>query len=325
MNIKHLMRSLPVLLVLTLIPSEEAFGQNPSRRVRGWEPHDFEGPEKSVKFSAWPGRGGGFKAGFIFRTSDYPALAGFSVEEDDRSIVEGTKKETTGTLRELVLKKDSDTVLISLEVVQTSILDAHRALLNRLASVQALPRIAFMRGKELGIDVGDINFVPGGTTPADLPTLRAIDFLRNNIRVYVARQGDTVFDVLALAKAIDERIDALPSVKRKELEALLPVISAFSPVTPTVNRSASVELTLTVTNPQGQTLGFQFEHNIGTGISRDETVNPPTTTFFSDFTAGTAMLRAIVLTEGLLHATAKTAVERSSSRSCGQAMNYCVQ
>jgi hypothetical protein len=309
MNIKHLMRSVPVLLVLTLLPSEETFGQNPSRQARWWEQHDSEGPEKSMKFSAWPGRGGGFKAGFIFKTSDYPTLAGFSVEEDDRTIVEGTKKGTTGTLRELVLKKDSDTVLISLEVVQTSILDAHRALLNKLTNVQALPRIAFMPGKKLGIDVGDINFVPGGTIPADLPTLREIDFLRNNIRVYVARQGDTVFDVLVLAKAIDERIDALPSVKRKELEALLPVISAFSPVMPTVNRNASVELTLTVTNPQGQKLEFQFEHNIGTGIGRDETVNPPKTTFFSDFTEGTAMLRAIVLTEGLLHTTANTAVE----------------
>jgi hypothetical protein len=166
-----------------------------------------------------------------------------------------------------------------------------------------------MRGKKLGIDVGDINFVPGGTTAADLPNLEDIDFLRNNIRVYVARQGETVFDVLALAKAIDDRIDALPSVKRKELEALLPVITAFSPVTPTVNRNSSVELTLTVTNPQGQKLEFQFEHNIGTGISRDETVDPPKTTFFSDFTAGTAVLRAIVLTEGLLHTTATTTVE----------------
>jgi hypothetical protein len=309
MNMKHLMRSVPVLLVLTLIPSEEAFGQNPSRRVRGWEQHDPEGPEKSMEFSSWPGRSGGFKAGFIFNTSHYPMLAGFSVEEDDRSIVEGTKKVPTSALRQLVLKKDSDTVLISLEVVQTSILDAHRALLNQLASAQALPQIAFMRGKKLGIDVGDINFVPGGTIPADLPTLSEIDFLRNNIRVYVARQGDTVFDVLALAKAIDDRIDALPSVKRKELTALLPVITAFSPVAPTVNSNSSVELTFTVTNPQGQKLEFQFEYNIGIGIYRDETVDPPKTTFFSDFTSGTARLRAIVLTEGLLHATADTAVE----------------
>jgi hypothetical protein len=133
MNMKHLIRSVLVLFVLTVVPREEAFGQNASRRVRGWEPRDFEGPEKSLKFSSWPGRSGGFKPGFIFNTSDYPMLAGFSVEEDDRSIVEGTKKITTGTLRELVLKKDSDTVLISLEVVQTSILDAHRALLNRFS------------------------------------------------------------------------------------------------------------------------------------------------------------------------------------------------
>ena len=298
---KRLIRSVLVLLVLTVVPREEAFGQRQDR-------HDPEGPEKSLKFNSWPGRSGGFKPGFIFNTSDYPMLAGFSVNEDDRSIVEGTKKVSTGTLRELVLKKDSDTVLISLQVVQTSILDAHRALLNKLANVQALPSIAFMRGKKLGIDVGDINFVPGGTTAADLPTLRAIDFLRNNIRVYVARQGETVFDVLALAKAIDDRINALPSVKRKELEALLPVISAFSPVSPTVNRNSSVDLTLTVTNPQGQKLEFQFEHNIGTGLSRDETLDPQKTTFFSDFTAGTAMLRAIVLTEGLLHTTANTAV-----------------
>lgn len=296
------MRYLMLLAILVVVASQ------PREGSASQQADDPDQTEKIMEFDKWPGKTGPFKAGFIFKTTDYPLLAGFTIAQDNRGPNENLKG-STGAQRQMVLTSGPKTALITLEVTQTSLPDAHRSLLTKLRSIQALPHAAYKRGHTVHVDVGDVCFVPESTLGSNLSSLREVDFVRNNVRVYVARQGDTVLDVLALAKAIDDQIKGLPGVTRKELEAKLPSISEFEPVAKSVPRNSSIPLKLTVTNPLGQKLEFLFENNIGTGISRDETVTPPKILFLSDFTAGTAMLRATVLTEGLLHATATTAVE----------------
>lgn len=258
--------------------------------------------KKMFDFKSWPGRDGDLKPGFRFVPTEYPQLAGFGVQQDrveleqvDHSFV---------SKRAVDLVKDSEKVSVQIQVSQDKTEVVHLSLLLSISQTQLHPLIANPRGDLAGIQVGDLNFIDNCS---DATKPRVIRFARNNILVTLGKPAGSLMDLPGLAAAIDARIKSAPDLKPKALKAMLPAIQAFDPVKKSISPFASTPITLTTADPQGLKLKVRLTADLGR-IARDESVNPPTTTFSSQNETGKATIDVQVINEALLFATEQTTV-----------------
>jgi hypothetical protein len=264
--------------------------------------------KQQFEFSTWPGKSGELKAGFLFTVDDFK-LKTYKVEKDGVSIVSVAARPTA--LRRLLLSRNKEKHFLEIEiqVAPDSTDDAQEALLLRLGDFQAGdPAKAYTRGSALGLEIGDISFIGGEVTKKDVQKAGQIDFVRNNIRIRLRETGQDPTSVVRLARDIDEKIRELPDQNPAQVGAMKPIISSFVPLNATVKVNSTVPLKLEASDPRGQALRFLFESTAG-GVSRDETVNPPTTTFFSDHQKGAIGITVSVIDASLLFRQESTSVE----------------
>src|SRR6185295_15947874 len=252
-------------------------------------------------FDTWPGKAGALKPGLNFVPSSVGALAGFTVSSDKhKDLKAGDSK---SLMRQVDLKKDAEGVRIQIQVSQQDTDDAQSALLGTVSARQAGVE-GLKRGDQNGIAVGDLNFVTGR---AGAPVFM-IDFVRNNIRVQVAKSSEeTTVDVVAVATAIDGQILAQPSFTKKTLKTQLPTITTLAPVSASVVPGGTTPMTLTATDPQGRPLQYVASAKKGT-LQGDLTVSPPVLTFKAGDDVGTATINVLVYNSNLLFDVANTSI-----------------
>jgi len=264
--------------------------------------HRREGDPILLHFKRWPGKNGPLKPGLALRLRDTPELGGFDVRSDERRIREIP---FLSVERSLWLTRGADTVLIEIEVVVTSTDEAQEALFRKATTTSMADVDHIYRwGKEIGVDVGDMNLVPRGMREEDLGALRVLDFVRNNVRVQI--RGS--IPVLDLARRIDFKIRAQPDVSPEGLLARAPVIVTFTPSACSVPILSSVPIHLVAHDPAGQSLEYEFESSTGKVERRGGHSDDPTT-FFTNHESGTASLKVTCFSESLLFQTATTQIE----------------
>jgi hypothetical protein len=198
-----------------------------------------------LAFSTWPPVGGGpLKRGLNFQTSDYPALAGFSVAAD--SLV--TDYAAFGLIRKLELVRGGEQLAVSIGVALGSTGNGHELFLRAGPGNQELVYAdAYERGDALGIPVGDLNFISQDAIPPDVGGY--IAFLRNNVVCILrnASPGNPLsVDLRQLAAAMDARIMLQPNLNAAQFNAGRPDIQTFTSNAATLQAMEGVSTTLNV-------------------------------------------------------------------------------
>lgn len=268
------------------------FAQNPSRdRVK-----------QLIDFDNLPGKSGMLKPGLSFKQSDYPELAGFKPQDDFKHYA-ATNTERSGRL--ILLTKDKEEIIVRIVPSQVSTDDAQEAMVDEFLNYEIPKEEITKRGDLAGINVGDFNFVPQrDTLPGGVSQLI---FVRNNIMV-VLRRRNTTFDLTVLGRDIDDKIKAQVDHNQQQLAGKLPIISAFSPVQPSIRVFGRTAMNFQVTDPQGLALKFQFRSTRQGAVRRDEAAQPPQTMFGSIGPTGVADVSVTALNDALLFQIATTTV-----------------
>src|SRR6266567_2036491 len=181
--------------------------------------------QNALGFSSWPGQGGPLKQGFAFQLSDYPALSGYAIVNDDIALAHGS----LGVIRNLTLANGSQSINISIGVTLATTDDSHILFLDTLVVLELDVLETLMRGDLNGIPAGDLSFVYQGTTRGNVGGY--VGFMRNNVMVVIANanpDNPTTVDLYQLATAIDSKIVAMPSLTVTAFNATTPLITAFS-------------------------------------------------------------------------------------------------
>jgi hypothetical protein len=278
---------------------------------------NLDGKPNVLQIHRWPGKHGPLKAGFVFDPKDYAELNGFVPTVDDRVFQVATGLLSAHIRRTVILLKNQGQpsevgVQVEIRVLPTSTDDAHQALLDYFSAFQIDPlHIALKFASTLGLQLGDVSFVPVGSTLSNIGQLGNIEFVRNNVVVILTRVSGapgTAPDLSAIAREMDQRIKNQQDYTAKQLPALFPVISSFVPQVATIHPMSSTPVSLTATDPRGQKLEFQLDASFG---SLEGTGAPPALTYFSNERTGTAALTCICIDEGLLFvvATANVTVQ----------------
>jgi hypothetical protein len=246
-------------------------------------------------FSSWPGKKGGLKPGFKFVPSSYPALGGFAVAKDTKRVEKVSTENTL--LRALFLTRGTEQVRIEIQVATVSTDDAQEALVTKLSMSQAdLDRI-YVRGDQNGLLVGDLNY----TNSVDGAKIRALHFVRNNIRIMLNRSEGSTADLISLGQAIDAQITAEANFTRTTLKTKIPTITTFAPQSAIIPVLSSTPVTLAAADPSGLPLEIQLTASLGQ-ITKDDTVTPPAILFQSDNQTGAVTLGVTVINENLFFA-----------------------
>jgi hypothetical protein len=261
---------------------------------------DFLGEQ--LGFKSWPGKHGPLKPGLRFDPRDYPQLAGYTITEDERHL-EGYGDPVT-CLRRLRLASGSEKIGIEIEVSQSETDVVQRILLIRMGNTNMHPAIAHPRGERAGIEIGDLNFISRHSEPSKTDS---IDFVRNNIRVHISKSSACPLDVVGLAKLLDDQITSKRDFDMERFTSVLPTITLFEPARKTIAPFSETPLNLSVSDPQGLKMTFQFIALRG-GVQCNDRAEPARATFLSEYRTGEAKVDVRVINEALLFNSAQTTV-----------------
>jgi hypothetical protein len=259
-----------------------------------------ERSKETLGFSGWPGKKGSLKPGVPFDPANVTSLSGFTVDRDTRRL---DSRASRTVLRSLVLRRGREEVRVDLQVGMTSTDELQEAMLHHIMLTNAPLDWLYVRGDQNGIAVGDLNFVY-----RDYATnLSFIHFVRNNVRVHLARSEGSTADLKALAQEIDAKIKGGKDFAPDTLGALVPKITTFTPQAATLPTFSSMPVTLTASDPGGLKFEVQLKADAGQ-LTRDAGVAPSAVLFRSNNWKGKAILTVTVINENLLFASASTTV-----------------
>lgn len=161
--------------------------------------------------------------GFRFDPSEYPALAGFEPTGPPAIMLsEGLVQYGAG-----FRKGDGPKVVVGLEVGQRTPVALRRHFLGALLAPDSTGGRFPPPASAIGITVGDA--ATAGEAPAgtgDDRYVTDISFYRRTVMVSLSQEGPAL-DLGALARAIDQKIQARPTVRNLESSKLRPRITYF--------------------------------------------------------------------------------------------------
>ena len=157
-------------------------------------------------------------------------------------------------------ERAEEEVKLHIIVAQQSCADAHEALFITYTLSSKEPSYAF---GEKGINIGDFCLLTKMK-----PSLRRIDFVRNNIAIKVYGGKNTEFDIRELAKKIDDFIKNEPTWKSLDDSNKKPQIKSFSMEKPDISSGEKSYLRHEVVDPEEGILEYRFKVT-GGSINQD--------------------------------------------------------
>jgi hypothetical protein len=189
------------------------------------------------------------KPGFAFDPDDCSSLAAFAMEIDE---LDADQADAGRLSRELLLSNGTDDLRIVIGVSQNSV-GGVRAFMRHFgenAELDAAERL--VNGSQVGLAIGEDSRVGNDSTSASIE--REVAFRRQNIFVSIQLLSEDSLNLLPIASQIDAAIQALPDVTLTQLQTLRPEIVQFSAADTSLHPYEATDLTVSVTNPGGDTI-----------------------------------------------------------------------
>ncbi|KYK31231.1 MAG: hypothetical protein AYK19_04110 [Theionarchaea archaeon DG-70-1] len=188
-------------------------------------------------------------AGFRFLLGDYPSLKQWTTRSNTVHF-----SGEPWVHRVVVLEKEENKSIFKIDIflAQKRSLDVHEALFE--SYLNYAHEYTRLRGEDYGIRLGDFCLLSKFND-----NILGVDFVRNNVAVGLVSYGQVDFDLVDLAKQMDEALKAELTLSVLERSGKTPIIEKFSSSEERIKPGEKTKLQISAADPIGEELLYEFE------------------------------------------------------------------